>query len=137
LGPGEVRDAPNGAGEPGQLRRAHRGPYLLPQGRLRGQQISRAAGVAIVTGRRTGHVPILPHAAGRPRSGCRPRSGGWLVQPEADLQRDLEVAGPVVLDPAPRVGDLEPVEVVQGLRGAGHGSPDGIVDALGRGADDL
>jgi hypothetical protein len=32
---------------------------------------------------------------------------------------------------------IEPVEVVQGLRGAGDGSPDRIVDALRGGADDL
>jgi hypothetical protein len=37
----------------------------------------------------------------------------------------------VVLDPAARVGDLEPVEVVQGLRGAADRAPDGVVDALG------
>src|SRR5271165_5039407 len=71
-----------------------------------------------------------------PRRSAGLRSGGPLVQPEADLQRDLEVAAPV-LDPAPHVGDLEPVEVVQGLRGAGHGAPDRIVDALRGGADDL
>jgi len=42
-----------------------------------------------------------------------PQSAGPLVQPEADLQRDLEAEAAVVLDPAARVGDLEPVEVVQ------------------------
>ena len=130
LGPGEVRDAPGGAGEPGHLRRAHRGPHLLPQGRLGGQQVSRAAGVAVVPGRGTGHAA---YPAARPV----PQSGGPLVQPEADLQRDLEPAAAVVLDPAARVGDLEPVEVVQGLRGAADRAPDGVVDALGGGADDL
>src|SRR4051794_13230832 len=64
-------------------------------------------------------------------------SAGRLVQPEADLKRDLEAAAAIFLDPAARVGHLEPVEVVQGLRGPGDGSPDRIIDALGGGADDL
>jgi hypothetical protein len=64
-------------------------------------------------------------------------SGGRLVETEADLQRDLEAAAAVVLDPAARVGDLEPVQVVQGFRGAGDGALDRVVDALGGGADDL
>src|SRR5689334_6603578 len=63
-------------------------------------------------------------------------SGGVLVEPEADLQRDLEAAA-AVLDPAADVGDLEPVQVVQGPRGAGHGPPDRVVDAVGGRADDL
>jgi hypothetical protein len=77
LGAGEVRDAPGGAGEPSHLRRAHRGPHLLPQGRLGGQQVSGAAGVAVVPGRGTGHGAILPQACRRPRQ--RPGSGGLLV----------------------------------------------------------
>jgi predicted amidohydrolase len=56
LGPGEVRDAPGGAREPGHLGRAHRGPYLLPQRRLRGQQLGGTAGVAVVPGRGTSHA---------------------------------------------------------------------------------
>jgi predicted amidohydrolase len=56
LGPGEVRDPPGGAGEPGHLGRPHRGPYLLPQGRLRGQQAGGTAGVAVVPGRGTSHA---------------------------------------------------------------------------------
>jgi len=42
-----------------------------------------------------------------------------------------------VLDVPPHVGDLEPVEVVQGPRGPADGHLDGIVDAGGGGADDL
>ena len=71
LGPGEVRDAPGGAGEPGHLRRAHRGPHLLPQCRLRGQQVSRAASVAVVPGRGTGHAAHLA-ASRRHGPGGRP-----------------------------------------------------------------
>jgi hypothetical protein len=62
--------------------------------------------------------------------------GRRLIKPETDLQGDLEVALPV-LDAAARIGYLEPVEVVQGLRGASDGPPDGVVDAFGGGADDL
>src|SRR5260370_6144258 len=64
-------------------------------------------------------------------------SDGRFVQPETDLQRDLEEAAAVVLDPAAHVGDLEPVEVVQGLGGARDRAPDRVVDALRGGADDL
>ena len=64
-------------------------------------------------------------------------SGGPLVEPEADLHGDLEVTEPVVLDAAAHPGDLEPVQVVQGLRSAAHRALDRVVDAVGRGADDL
>ena len=60
-----------------------------------------------------------------------------LVEPEADLQRDLEMTQLVVVDVPADVGDLEPVKVVQGLRGTLDGAADGVVDALGGGADDL
>ena len=61
-----------------------------------------------------------------------------LVEAETDLQRHLEVdARAVLLDPPADVADLEPVEVVQGLRGAADGHLDRIVNAGGRGADDL
>jgi len=56
----EVRDASLCAGEPGYPRIPHRGPHVLPQGGLRGQNISRAACIAVVTWRWTGHSPILP-----------------------------------------------------------------------------
>src|SRR6516164_6133753 len=69
--------------------------------------------------------------------GPRCRSGGPLVEPEADLHGDLEVTAPVVPDAAPHPGDLEPVQVVQGLRGAAYGALDRVVDALGGGADNL
>src|SRR5690348_2313643 len=51
-------------------------------------------------------------------SGTLSRSVRLLVEPETDLDGDLEVAMPIVFDPAPQIGDLEPVQVVQGLRGA-------------------
>src|SRR5262249_36770272 len=81
---------------------------------------------------------ILPHRLAASQAGTvrRAQSGGTLVQPEADLQRDLEPAD-AVLDPPAHVGDLEPVEVVQGLRGAGDRAPDRVVDALRGRADDL
>jgi hypothetical protein len=60
LGAGEVGDAAFGAGEPGHLRRAHRGPDLLPQQGLGGKHIGGAAGVTIMTGNGSGHAPILP-----------------------------------------------------------------------------
>src|SRR5580704_10320010 len=72
-------------------------------------------------------------SAGGPRCG----SGGPVVEPEADLHGDLEVTAPVVLDAAPHPGDLEPVQVVQGPRGAADGALDRVVDALGGGADNL
>src|SRR6266849_2813786 len=64
-------------------------------------------------------------------------SAELFVQPETDLQRDLEEAAAVVLDPAAHVGDLEPVEVVQRFGGAGDRAPDRVVDALRGRADDL
>jgi len=75
-----------------------------------------------------------PHAA---VSGTLSRSVRLLVEPETDLDGDLEVAMPIVIDPAPQIGDLEPVQVVQGLRGAADGAPNSIIDALGGGTDDL
>jgi hypothetical protein len=42
------------------------------------------------------------------------------------------MAGRAVLDPAPDVGDFEPVQVVQGLGGAADGSLDRVVNALRR-----
>src|SRR6202044_3953137 len=106
-------------------------PDLLPQRGLGGQHLGRAAGIAIMTRRGTRHAPILPQP--RPASGApyAVSSDVRLIKPEPDLQGDLEVAEPVVLDMAAHAGDLEPVEVVQGLGGARDGSLDGIVDAHG------
>src|ERR1700759_2351855 len=72
--------------------------------------------------------PIVPGPSG---------PAGGLVQAEADLQGDLEKEAAVVLDPPARVGDLEPVQVVQGPGGARDGAPDRVVDALRGRADDL
>jgi hypothetical protein len=57
---GEVRDAADRAGEPGDLGRAQRLPHILAQRRLRGQQLGRAAGIAIVARHGTRHPPIVP-----------------------------------------------------------------------------
>src|SRR5207244_9252030 len=94
---------------------------------------------AVVPGCGAGHgaYPAPCPAPSQASTVGRAQSGGRLVQAEADLQRDLESAAAVVLDPAAHVGDLEPVEVVQGLRGAGDRAPDRVVNALGGGADDL
>src|SRR4051794_29830563 len=60
-----------------------------------------------------------------------------VLEPEADLETDLEVLDLAVLDLAPDLGHLEPVEVSKRLAGAVDGVADGGVDAVGRGADDL
>src|SRR5579859_7136003 len=86
------------------------------------------------------HIGRAPRQAwaGSPRTPPQDwRSGRRLVEPEADLQGDLEVAAPVVLDAASHPGHLEPVQVMQGLGRATDRPVDRVVNALGRGADDL
>src|SRR5580704_8135604 len=79
-----------------------------------------------------------PGCAAGPRTppGATGRSGGLVVEAEADLYGDLEVAA-AVLDAAAHPGDLEPVQVVQGPRGPVHRTLDRVIDALGGGADDF
>jgi hypothetical protein len=60
-----------------------------------------------------------------------------VLEAEADLQPDLPVRDLPVLQLAPDLGDLEPVQVAQRLRRAADGVADGLVDAVGRAADDL
>src|SRR3984893_7677825 len=87
------------------------------------------------------HIGRAPRPACAGDPGTPPdeigRSAGTFVEPEADLHGDLEVAATVVLDAAPHPGDLEPVQVVQGLRGAADRALDSVVDDLGGGTDDL
>ena len=60
-----------------------------------------------------------------------------LVEPEADLQRDLVVGDAALVDVAADVHHLEPVEVAQRLRGLADRTIDGLGDAVGGGARDL
>src|SRR5688500_15395810 len=73
----------------------------------------------------------------RPRDTRTP--GTWLLvlEAEADLHADLEVLDDPVLGLSADLGDLEPVDVAQGLAGALDAVADRLVDAVGRGADDL
>src|SRR5262249_53460417 len=57
--------------------------------------------------------------------------------PEPDLQAHLVMGDVAVHDLAPDLGDLEPVQVPQGLCRPVQRVPDRGLDALGRGADDL
>src|SRR3712207_4537890 len=63
--------------------------------------------------------------------------GPVVLETEADLQPDLEVLDATVLGLTSHLRDLEPVDVPQRLRGALDPVPDRLVDAVGRGADDL
>src|SRR4029077_1288698 len=56
---------------------------------------------------------------------------------ETDLEGDLIMRNLAVLDMAAGLDDLEPAQVAQGLRRAGDGALDRVVDALVRRTDDL
>src|SRR6185437_8048694 len=68
---------------------------------------------------------------------ARRAGSSGVFEAEADLHADLVVVDLVVDDVAADLGDLEPVEVTQGLAGAGDAVGDGLVDALLGGANDL
>ena len=143
----------DGRGRPvADARAAHlpRGRDRRPRGQGHVQPADRGAPVHLQAHRRRAPRPHLRQArdllAGRapqrapanpPEPALGPGSGLGLVQPEADLQRHLEVAALIVFDPAADAADLEPVQVVEGLRGASDRDLDRVVNALGRGADDL
>src|SRR5919108_6605678 len=73
----------------------------------------------------------------RPPDGRARRSAAVLLEPEADLQPDLEVLDVAVHDVAADLGDLEPVEVAQGAARARDRVADRRVDAVRRRSDDL
>src|SRR5689334_6553472 len=60
-----------------------------------------------------------------------------LVELEADLHLDLEVLDRAVLDVTADAGDLDPVDVAQGLRRAVDAGLHRLGDRLGRRAGDL
>ena len=60
-----------------------------------------------------------------------------VLEPEADLEPDLEVGDLVIDDLATDLGHLEPVEVPEGLPGAVQRAADRGLDSLRRRADDL
>src|SRR4051812_40720185 len=62
--------------------------------------------------------------------------GSRLVQAETDLHRHLDVPDLAVLQVTTDLGHLEPVEIVQCLRGALDAVADRLVDTVGRAADD-
>src|SRR6476620_4969529 len=64
-------------------------------------------------------------------------TGSVVLEAEAELDADLEVLHPAVVHLAADLGHLEPVHVAQRLAGALDPVADGLVDAVGRGADDL
>src|SRR5215470_1583205 len=68
---------------------------------------------------------------------CCTAAGSGVLKPESDLQAHLEMGHAAVLDLAPDLGDLEPVQVPQGLPGPVQAVADRGLDAFGRGADDL
>src|SRR5690606_37263580 len=91
-------------------------------------------------GPRPGAGRPLPshHATARPAASARGRAGcSGVLEPETDLQTDLDVRDPALGELAADLGDLEPVEVAQGLRGSADAVADGLDHALRRGADDL
>src|SRR4051812_19857496 len=85
------------------------------------------------TGGRPGHrgpADTGPRAApGRARSD--------VVEAEADLHGDLNVPDLAVLQMAADLGDLEPVQAVQGLRRPVDRVADRLVDPVGRASHDL
>src|SRR5690349_2278423 len=107
--------------------------------------------------RRTGARPIPGNSWTRCSPGCsgpRPRTTtcaslpcrvalsspcrlGRVVQPEPDLQGDLEVLDAAVGDVAPDLGDLEPAEVAKRLVRPPDGVADGLFQRLVGRADDL
>src|SRR5690349_3015530 len=82
-------------------------------------------------------VPARRHAATLNAISYTGRAYGLVVQAEPDLQRDLYVGDLAVAQVAADLRHLEPVEVAQGLRGAGDGVADGLVNAVRRRADNL
>src|SRR5687767_12749543 len=60
-----------------------------------------------------------------------------VLEPEPDLHADLEVGQLVVLHRPSDLGDLEPVDVAQGLGGSTDAVADRLVDAVRAAADDL
>ena len=65
------------------------------------------------------------------------KSALCVLKAEADFETYLEVRDVTVHDLAADLGNFEPVQVPQGLPGAVHCSPDGWLDSIRRGADDL
>src|SRR3954454_19574057 len=87
-----------------------------------------------------GRLPMPAHAAGTHASqewAGRGRDTSVVLEAEADLEPDLEVLHVAVLDLSAHLGDLEPVDVTQGRAGPPYGVADGLVDAVGRGSDEL
>jgi len=80
---------------------------------------------------RIGHEPWCRRARTRPVG----LSSGCFVEPEPDLQPDLDVAEFAVDDVPADLGDLEPVQPAQGSRGATDGALDRVIDPLRRRAD--
>src|SRR3954453_10849864 len=66
-----------------------------------------------------------------------PTLASFVLEPETDLHPDLEVLDVAVLDLPSDLRHLEPVDMPQGGAGTAYGVADGIVDAVGRRADDL
>ena len=60
-----------------------------------------------------------------------------LVQTEANLQRHLKVAEPLVFDVSTDAGDFEPIEVVRRTRRSLDGSTDSIINPSLRRTDDF
>ena len=86
-----------------------------------------AAGLPTIQG---GALPVSEWSAGVSADDLR-------LELETDLERDLEVGERAVLDMAASFHDFKPVQAPQGRAGAGDSAADGVVGALGRGADDL
>src|SRR6056297_362977 len=79
--------------------------------------VSKAVACIVLPG--TGRAGTVHRCPDRCRAGSAAmRSVDRLVlEPEADLDRDLRVLGLAVLDPPADLGHLEPVEVAHGLAG--------------------
>src|SRR3954470_2598335 len=73
---------------------------------------------------------VRPARAAGARGGRRVSGGSAVFEAEADLHTDLVVVDLVVDQVTADLGDLEPVEVPQGLAGPGEAVGDRLVQAL-------
>jgi hypothetical protein len=83
---------------------------------------------------------MAPDPLVMPGDGSALEAGGKGVlrlDGETHFDRHLVVRDLAALDMAAGFGDFEPADVVDGRRGAGDRALDGVLDAGGRGADQL
>ena len=79
-------------------------------------------------------VKLISRSNDRP---CLGSTGLGVLKAEADLHGDLNVIDVPILDVAPDVCDLEPIQMPDGLRGPIHGIPNRSIDPVRAGTHDL